>query len=126
MEVSLLLAEQILTMFLMGFLGFFIVKRGLLTSEDSRILSKICVYVCIPCMIVDSFQIESSPEMMSGLLLAFLVSVIYHIIYIGFCRLFQKPLGLLCVRNRMGGVCLCIYHCSDGSYLDPWEGSDLP
>ena len=99
MEVSLLLAEQILTMFLMGFLGFFIVKRGLLTSEDSRILSKICVYVCIPCMIVDSFQIESSPEMMSGLLLAFLVSVIYHILYIVFCRLFQKPLGLDAVEK---------------------------
>ena len=94
MEVSILLAEQIMAMFLMGFLGFLIVKRKLLASEDSRILSKICVYVCIPCMIIDSFQIDSSPEMMSGLLLAGGVSVVYHIIFILCCRMLQKPLGL--------------------------------
>ena len=99
MGVSLLLAEQILTMFLMGFLGVLIVKQKFLKSEDSRVLSKICVYVCIPCMIIDSFQIERTPEMMSGLLLAFLVSVFYHILYIGFCRLFQTPLGLDAVEK---------------------------
>lgn len=45
MEVSLLLTEQILAMFLMGVLGIIIVKAGLLTSEDSKVLSKVCVYI---------------------------------------------------------------------------------
>lgn len=99
MEVSLLLAEQILVMLLMGILGLVIVKMGLLTTEDSKVLSKICVYVCIPCMIIDSFQIERTPDMMSGFIIAAVVAVVYHIIYIGFCRIFRDVWHLSAVER---------------------------
>ena len=99
MEVSLLLAEQIFSMFLMGVLGIIIVKMGLLTEQDSKILSKVCVYVCIPCMIIDSFQIERTPDMMSGIVIAAIVAVAYHIIYISFCRIFRDVLHLNAVER---------------------------
>lgn len=99
MEVSILLAEQIFIMLLMGILGFIIVKVGMLTVEDSKVLSKICVYVCVPCTILNSFQIERTPDMMSGLMIAAIVSISYHILYIGFCRIFKNIWHLTAVER---------------------------
>ena len=42
MTISILLAQQIAQLFLMIFMGFLIVKAGLLKDEDSKVLSKIC------------------------------------------------------------------------------------
>ena len=48
MHMSLLLMEQILELFLMILMGFIIVKAGLVTDEDSKVLSKIVLYLIIP------------------------------------------------------------------------------
>lgn len=92
MEISLLLGEQIISLFLIGVVGYAIVKMGLLTAEDSQILSKLCVYIFSPCVIVKSFQIEFTEDKMKGLLLAMAVSVVAHAIFIGSMRLGMKPL----------------------------------
>lgn len=42
MHMSLLLMEQILELFLMILMGFIIVKAGIVTDEDSKVLSKMC------------------------------------------------------------------------------------
>ena len=62
MQLSLLLAQKIAVMFLMMFCGFLIVRLGLVKSTDSKILAMVTMYVVIPCMIVDAFQIECTPE----------------------------------------------------------------
>ena len=49
MMISILLAQQIAQLFLMIFMGFLIVKAGLLKDEDSKVLSKIVLYLIIPC-----------------------------------------------------------------------------
>ena len=41
MELSLLLAEQILAMFLIMAVGFFIVKIGLFQESDGKVLSNL-------------------------------------------------------------------------------------
>ena len=46
MELSLLLAEQILAMFLIMAVGFFIVKIGLFQESDGKVLSNLVVYIC--------------------------------------------------------------------------------
>lgn len=46
MHMSLLLMEQILELFLMILMGFIIVKAGIVTDEDSKVLSKIASCIC--------------------------------------------------------------------------------
>ena len=75
MELSLLLAEQILAMFLIMAVGFFIVKIGLFQESDGKVLSNLVVYICSPCVIVDSFQIEMTDDKIKGLLLAVIAAI---------------------------------------------------
>lgn len=82
MELSLLLAEQILAMFLIMAVGFFIVKIGLFQESDGKVLSNLVVYICSPCVIVDSFQIEMTDDKIKGLLLAVLAAIVVHIVLI--------------------------------------------
>ena len=57
MQISVLLAEQIAELFLMILMGYVIVKLGLVTDDDSKILSKIVLYIVIPCVMINAFQI---------------------------------------------------------------------
>lgn len=50
--------KQILELFLMIFMGYVIVKTGLLKDEDSKVISKIVLYLIIPCVIINAFQVE--------------------------------------------------------------------
>ena len=45
MELSILLAEQILSMFLTMIVGYIIVKIGLFKETDSKIISNMVVYM---------------------------------------------------------------------------------
>ena len=94
MELSILLAEQITALFLTMAAGYVLVKIGLFESKDSKVLSNIVVYVCSPCVIVNSFQITLTKDKITGLLLAAAGAVIVHIILIGATRLMEKPLDL--------------------------------
>lgn len=80
MELSLLLAEQIFAMFLTMAVGYLIVKIGLLKEKDGRVLSNLVVYICSPCVIIDSFQIEMTDDKIQGLLLAVLAAIFVHIV----------------------------------------------
>lgn len=48
MQISILLMEQIFELFLMILMGFIIVKAGIVKEEDSKVLSKIVLYLIIP------------------------------------------------------------------------------
>lgn len=80
MEISILLAQQIVQLFLMIFMGFLIVKAGLLKDEDSKVLSKIVLYLIIPCVILNAFQVDYTPEMVRGLLVAFAASLLMQVV----------------------------------------------
>ena len=58
MNISILLMEQIIQLFLMIFMGYLIVKVGLVKDEDSKVLSKIILYLIIPCVIINAFQVD--------------------------------------------------------------------
>ena len=58
MHISMLLMEQIVELFIMIFMGFAIVKAGIVKDEESKVLSKIVLYLVIPCVIVNAFQVD--------------------------------------------------------------------
>lgn len=80
MHISLLLMNQIIQLFIMIFMGFIIVKAKLLKAEDSKILSVIVLYLIIPCVIINAFQIDYTPQTVKGLLIALAGSVMTQVI----------------------------------------------
>ena len=80
MHISLLLRNQIIQLFIMIFMGFIIVKAKLLKAEDSKILSVIVLYLIIPCVIINAFQVDYTPQTVKGLLIALAGSVMTQVI----------------------------------------------
>ena len=80
MNISILLMEQIIQLFLMIFMGYLIVKVGLVKDEDSKVLSKIILYLIIPCVIINAFQVDYTPQTVKGLLIALAGSVMTQVI----------------------------------------------
>lgn len=80
MHISLLLMNQIIQLFIMIFMGFIIVKAKLLKAEDSKILSVIVLYLIIPCVIINAFQLDYTPQTVKGLLIALAGSVMTQVI----------------------------------------------
>lgn len=80
MHISLLLMNQIIQLFIMVFMGFIIVKAKLLKAEDSKILSVIVLYLIIPCVIINAFQVDYTPQTVKGLLIALAGSVMTQVI----------------------------------------------
>lgn len=80
MNISILLMQQIVQLFLMIFMGYLIVKTGLVRDDDSKVLSKIILYLIVPCVIINAFQVDYTTDTVKGLLIAFAASVITQVI----------------------------------------------
>lgn len=80
MHISLLLMNQIIQLFIMIFMGLIIVKANLLKAEDSKILSVIVLYLIIPCVIINAFQVNYTKDTVQGLLITLAASVLTQII----------------------------------------------
>ena len=89
MQITFLLLEQIIIFCIMMLCGFALVKFKILNSSDSRILSIISVYIIIPCVIINAFQIQYSDEIRDGFLLAIAAAILIHIILFGLMFLMQ-------------------------------------
>ena len=94
MELSVLLAEQIVVIFLMMAIGYVIVKIRLFKTEDSSVLSNLVVYICFPCVIINSFQIELTARTAKGLLLAVAAAAAAHAFMLLAVWILEKPLRL--------------------------------
>ena len=57
MHISILLMEQIIELFIMILMGFIIVKAGIVKDEDSKVLSKIVLYLIIPLLLSMLFRL---------------------------------------------------------------------
>ena len=99
MEIALLLAQQIAQLFLILFCGYLIVRTGLLRAADSKVLSVILVYLVIPCVIIDAFQIQDSPQVRAGLLVSFGAAAAIHVVFLALTAVLRRPLGLDAVER---------------------------
>lgn len=92
--MALVLFNKILSLFLIMLTGFVIVRAGLLRSEDSRALSVLSLYLICPFAILNSFQIDCTPDIRAGFMLAVGAAVVYHAVIIAAMRLLKKSLKL--------------------------------
>ncbi len=94
MQISLLLMEEIIKLFVIMFMGYAVVKAGLMKSSESKSVSVIMVYLVIPCVILNAFQVEYTPDVQKGLLLACAAAVAVHILFLFLTAILRKPLQL--------------------------------
>ena len=92
--MALILLKKLITMFMILFAGFFIVKLKLLRSEDSRILNKVLVYLVMPALWISAFQVEFSKENLDRFLLALANAALIHAVFILLAGALKKPLRL--------------------------------
>lgn len=110
MEVSLLLIQQIGELFLMLLMGFVIAKIRFLSEADSKVISKLVLYLVMPCSILNAFQESFTPEKLQGLLLAFAAALVAHLLLMA--------VNMACRRwLHMDGVEVCSAYYSNAANL---------
>ena len=113
MTISILLMKQIAQLFLMIFMGYLIVKTGIVEDTDSKVLSKIILYLVIPCVIINAFQVDYTSDTVRGLLLAFIASVLTQIVLL----IVVSVLGKLFHLNEV--EIASIYYSNSGNLIVP-------
>ena len=76
MELALITAQQVVVLFLLIGTGALSVRTGVLRLEDKQPLSNLLVYIVVPAMIVNSYRMEFSAEILRNLLAAFGMSIL--------------------------------------------------
>ena len=78
--IAQLLLHKIIQLFIIMILGFVLVKTKLVKSEDSAVLSKLSLYLFMPAVIINAFNVEMTSDIMMGLIIAFFVAILIHIV----------------------------------------------
>ena len=99
MQISPLLMQQIAQLFLILLMGYAVVKTGLLKASDSKVLSVVFVYLVMPCVVLNAFQIKDTPEIRTGLLYSMGIAVGMHVVFLLLNALFRKVLKLDAVEQ---------------------------
>ena len=99
MQISLLLMQQIAQLFLILLMGYAVVKTGLLKASDSKVLSVVFVYLVMPCVVLNAFQIKDTPEIRTGLLYSMGIAIGMHVVFLLLNALFRKALKLDAVEQ---------------------------
>ncbi len=119
MELSLLLIQQICQLFIMIFFGFLLVRKKKLTTQESKVLSILLLYVVSPCAILNSFMIDFTPDKLMGLGLAFLGAILVHIIFIPLANVLAKVTGFTPIEKAT------IIYSNSGNLIIPLVGAIL-
>ena len=98
--ITLQLLQQIIVFFLMMACGSTVVKCGLIDAKSSKTLSVICIYIIMPCVMINAFQIEYSRSIRNGFLLAVAAAILIHIFLLVFVQIIGKPLKLSVVEKE--------------------------
>ena len=87
MHISILLNGTDNRAFYHDFHGLYYCENRYVKDEDSKVLSKIVLYLIIPCVIINAFQVDYTSKTVRGLLIAFAASVILQLVllFIIFC-----------------------------------------
>ena len=88
------LIGKILSLFFCIFIGFLLVRLRVLRREDSLVLSRLSLYLVNPCMLLHAFQVDFTPQVRGGLLLAVLAAFLVETLYLLLSTLLRRPLRL--------------------------------
>lgn len=105
LENFLIVAGQVVTLFLMMAVGFTLAKLGWMSEETTSQASHLLIYVVSPCIIVKNLQIDANLEVVSRLGLAALGMALQYVIFLSVVQLLYRkepaPTRVVC---RFGSV----------------------
>ncbi|WP_274939302.1 AEC family transporter [Chordicoccus furentiruminis] len=90
MAMSLALMKNLISMMLMVVTGFGIVRVHFLKSADAGPLTKLTAYVLTPCLILQAFQRDITPEQKVGFFAAVAVSALIFALFILIAGLLRR------------------------------------
>ncbi len=88
--IALPLVRKIAELFLILFAFAALVKKGVLKSGDSQVLSRVSLYFVTPCVVFNSFLKEVGPDVRQGLLLSLGFALVVHLAYFLVARILVK------------------------------------
>lgn len=88
--ISYLLLYKILQLFTVLVFGFLLVKLKVISAGDGTVLSKISLYMLMPAAIINSFDVELTPELAKGIGLAYIAAIVVHIVLLGIDAIYKR------------------------------------
>lgn len=85
--------QQIAQLFIVLLMGYVVVKAGLLKASDSKVLSVVFVYLVMPCVVLNAFQIDDTPQIRTGLLYSIGIVVGMHVVFLVLNAIFKGRLN---------------------------------
>ena len=82
--------QQIVILFIMIAVGVVCSKRGMLSPQTIKELSKFIIYVVTPCLVVESFHRPFNSSMLSNIGIAFAAAIGAHLLNILLSRIFIR------------------------------------
>lgn len=107
MNITSLVAQQVFIMLVLILTGFVLYKKSVITPVGTKDISGLLLNIVTPCVLIKAYQIEYSPEIVKELLLAFVLSILIHGLYIvaaGLIWRFNKN-----KEKRISEVFSCVY-----------------
>ena len=98
--ISILLIKKIVELFLIILFGFILTKTHVLRAEDGVPVSKILLYLIMPCCILSTFQITLTKEVLQGIAFAAVTAAAAQFLLIVFGRILGRPLRLSLVERK--------------------------
>ena len=117
--LSVILFEKLVSLYFIIAIGAIITKTGIIDSTDSKVLSKLLIYVINPCMIVSSLQINASNDVIEGLKISFLAALVLQSLMIAVVYIANKFLHFNKIEQ------LCLEYPNVGSIIIPIVSSVL-
>lgn len=91
MQISKILAIQVIVVFILISVGFLQKKRKKIDSHTTKRLTDLLLEIVTPCVLINAYQKEFKSELAANLFIAFLFAIIIHIImFIITALLFRK------------------------------------
>ena len=74
METMQTILWQVVTMILLAAVGYLMYKSGKISHEGSKTLGNILIFLSLPCVIINSFLVERTPERITGFFVSALMA----------------------------------------------------
>jgi len=105
MSIALLLAKQILMMFLLMAVGIILYKRKMVTDQGSKELGTILLYVVVPAVVIKTFCIEKTAEKVIELSHSFLLAFAAMTVTVLLSMIvFKKQTGVSCFSSAFSNA----------------------
>ena len=120
MPTTLLLLTQVILMLLLSAVGYVLFRTGNISQDGSKAIGNILIFVSLPCVIINGFLKERTPEMLLGLLISAIAAAVVLAVSMLISRLVFKKDGVAAFAGAFSnpgffGVPLIIASVSSGA-----------